>query len=485
MGIKCLKCNNNIDEGVYLNNQCCISTLRDHYGQVFQKDKRDILAKALSGRYKIIDPFFDDLLASHFICKEADPGKPYLAVDINPSIIENIESGLILLSDFAHYLSRLGDDFLRYKGYIIRDSHIIFIFDFPENGRSYLEILPEGNDISSANRILSKALRAISQSAIVMPDQMIAFEILNPKRIITTPDQSVLFLFPLINRKFLQYAQYDDLSYQLNIFEKFMEINPSFTRNRNNLLEIFNIGWNLYHIITGKPPEFDRIIESKDSFPLRPSKINGECTDYLEEIVLRSLFYPNGIPFSNISEIYSFLSKIYKFRTKARATLDNTDALIMLARYYEEVSQLSPKKNRWIGLAYDIYQNLSKREPENLDYIYQKANIMFKTKKYTYAKSLVKTVLSKDPDNVQAILLLGYIYLDGFGDFENSMLSYERAESILQKTPTAILMLKGDILFRMGNLKEARDVFMHIAESKDTNPVLIKRAKHRLSNIFS
>lgn len=483
MMINCSECKNFLNEGIYIKNECCKSFLRKQYNSIFRKEKRDILAKALPDRYRIIEPLFDDVLASHFLVMDDESRKSKLLLDINPSIYEDSELGMILFTEFAHYLSKLDDNFLSYLGYKIQESHILLIFDCPGDCRPVNAIASQTSSITLVNRIISKALKAVSLSNILIPDQFSAFEILNPKRIFVNTAGDIYFLFPLFHRKFLKYAQYDDLSNQLNIFETLMENNPSCLKNKNNLLEIFNIGWNLYSLITGKSPEFDRILESKDSFPLRPARINGSCTDYLEEIILRSLMYPGAVPFASISEIYSFLSNIYKYRTMVKTTLDNKSAMVLLAKFYEEVSQFSPKKNRWIGQAYDIYHKLSSREPSNLEYIYQKASIMYKTKKFTYAKSLLLSIISRDPGHVQAHLLMGYVCLEGFNDTENAMKSYEKILSLLDNPPKAIMMLKGDILQKLGNIKEARDVFLQVFNSEGTSNILKQKAKMKLANI--
>lgn len=482
MPIKCKTCNSDLNQGSYIKNECCKSFLIDNYSKIFQKEKRDIIKKALPAHFSIIDPLFEDCLGSHIYARDNIKNIPYLLVDINALLLEDINLCSMLLTDFLHFLTLLDESFLKYKEYFISESHVILVFYLPDQFRC-LNTHSSSKNITLINMILSKGLRAVSQLSITLPDQFIAFEILNPKRMFLCKNDSIAFLFPIFHENFLKFSQYDDISYQLNVFERIIELKPSYMKNRINLMEIFNTGWNLYYLITDKIPEFDISLETKESWPLRPSKINPECTDYLEEIILRALFYHDSIPFSSINEIYTFLSDIYNHRMKVRQSSENSNALMALAKYYENVSLFSSKKNRWMGLAYDIYQQLSNKYPANTEYIYQKANIMFKTKKYEYAKSLIKKILAGEHDNIQAYLLLGYIYLEGYDDTDKSMWCYEKVNSLLSKLPVAVMMLKGDILIRKGELRDARDIFLQIFNSQDINPSIRQRARARLAKI--
>lgn len=481
MKYSCSECRTNLDNGLYIKNSCCRDFIYKNHNRIFRKEERDILSKALPGGYVIIDSLLVDTLGTYIHAKNNDGS--YLILDVNDAFIQDRHLCIFLLSDFAYFLTKLDNNFLQYREYIINEAHILLFYSFPEDFKSLKNLNPD-NDIALVNRILSKGLKAICQTDIIIPGQFTSFDVLNPRRIFINKKNASLFLFPVFHEDFLKYNEYDEMSHQLSIFENILEQYPSYNRNRNNLLEIFNLGWNLYTLITQRAPEFDQVLESRDSFPIRPSKLNNNCTDYIEEIILRSLLYPNAVPFGNINEIYTFLSKIYNYRIKLRSGSKDTAIMLSLAKYYESVSLYSPKKNRWMGLAYDIYQKLSNENPKDTEISYQKANIMFKTGKYNHAKTILDKIVEDDPKNVQAFLLLGYLYLEGYNNIEESMKCYEKLESLLSRVPDAIMMLKGDIFLKKGDFQKARDIFYRIYESKDINQSIKRKAKLRLTKII-
>lgn len=481
--VLCNSCGTDILKGRYIKHFCCRQYITANFKKIFNKEKRDILAKAMANKYEITGHLFVDSVGSYSNIKDAG-GKTLLCLDIDQAIVFDPELCTMLLSDFAHFISRLDENFLHYREYLIKDSHILLLFDFPLIYRQYMNIRPSENRIFIINRILSKALRAIAQLDILVPDQFLSFDILNPERIFISQEENIYFLFPLFHEKYLKYSNYNTISNQLNIFEKILENYPYYSKNRINFLEIFNIGWNLYNLLTEKAPEFEEGLDSKDSFPLRPSKINSQCTDYLEEIVMRSLFFPDSVPFNRLSDIHSFLTGIYHRRIKVQKGESKVEDFLSLARYYENISIYSPKKNRWMGQAYDIYHKLSLDYPDNQDILYSKAHIMYKTKQFDQAKNILSGILAKGPGNLQALLLLGYIYLDGYNLVDKSMECYRRIEKKLGMVPLPITMLKADILIKMQRNKEASDILHAIYKGHQNDPVLRQKVKSRLSRIL-
>ena len=451
-------CDQNLSVGRCLPKACCLESLQRQFGRLVQPERRDILKKAVAPRFEVLQKVTTDMLGGYYRLQERKTNSLYLALDVDSHLVTPLAL-VIILGELCPFLEQLQRPFPPYYGYRITHGHVLLLFAGHSNVHPLRLDVRQQAGIHGLNKLLSLVLHTIAQIDTYHPNRYTAVGLCDPKRVLFSEKHGITLLFPYFHPTLVTESGFATIGRQMEVLRFLLHHKPEQKLNAYAYLDVFNLGWHLYQLATGELPEFNTLSFGPETWPLRPAKLNSRCPLYVEEIVMRSLLYPQAAPFLSVRDIYAFLRDFYQHHMAAKQAADSSRALHALATYYERVSRKSAKKNRWLGLAYDLYQQLLAEAPHNHDFLYGKANILYKSGRFSACKQAAKALIAAYPEDLQAYLLLGHVYLVGFADVAKAELCYQKICQLSPKHMALLELFKGQIHEKKGEITQARSIY--------------------------